>query len=221
MLDRETIAQGRRRLKQLLPVCRAEAKRNSKDAGMIMNPLGERVSQYLTETNFDALVVYPAKLGGWHAELLLKRVPPGIPNAMGTPSDSPARTQAEAEERGKEILVAMLHAAQANEGEAETRAEKPPVFLLYEWVFDLNPDILAQGVLEPDEGNAGRALAMIEEELSDLAPDGFEGGAFPSWGAEDQFRLLMALHIAAVAGVFRYPPHVAASPSGHVEGGRA
>jgi hypothetical protein len=213
--------QGQRRLKQLLPWARAEAKRVAGTAEYkISSPLAEASMPYVTEDNLDALVIYPAPLGGFHADIVLKQVPPGMSDCFGTPVGSPCKTFAEAEESGKRSLVMALLVAADNVRNKTKQGD--PVFWLDDWVFKLSAELLQKamdtfGVTRHEAGYATEEIAIqrIEEIKADLFPNGMTKASIDGLSKDDRARLLTVLHMAAMTGIFVYPPRRDASPSGH------
>lgn len=210
--------QGRRRLRELLPWARAEARKPGYADSEIkeQSALGRASFSHVTEDNLDALVIYPAPLGGWHADLVLKHVPPGVPNTIGSPVGSPFPTRSAAEDGAKKTLVMMLVTAARNR--ASPAASLPPVFILYGWSMDLLPALFEEALaLFPDRadgyGSKEAAAARIEETLAALCPAGFDGVAFNDWSHGDKVALMTVLHIAALSGVFAYPLRRDAPPA--------
>lgn len=109
---------GRSRLKRLLPEARAYARvaiRNP-DIQMRVNTVkGMATQRYIQVENFRALVIYRTPRG-WYADLLLKNVPPGVSDVMGTPMSMPHTNRDEAEEAAIQILQSMCLQSIMNEG---------------------------------------------------------------------------------------------------------
>jgi hypothetical protein len=195
---------GRKLLKELLPWARAEAK---KGAELTMtSALGQSAGSYIREDRLRAVMIYPAPKGGWHADVVLENLPPGVPNTFGTRVEAPCRTRAEAEETAKRILVALLGAAELNRG----KAERPPVFMLDKWSIALRPEIYdAALALMPHMANGYgsplQAAVRVEETLADLCPEGFDGKAFGGWPHAKKVELVTVLHIAALSGLYTWP----------------
>lgn len=219
--SRADFARGRRLLRELLPWACAEA-RKADVKFTSSSALGAATSAYVTQDNLDALMITPAPLGGWHADVVLKHTPPGVPNTMGTPVERPLRTRQEAEETGKRLLVMMCVMAAKN---GATKAPPPdPAFLLHGCAFTLLPAfyelslaLMPEGAGGPDGGYASkeRAIERIEETIGRLYPGGFNMKVWKESNRVTKTELLTVLHIAALTGVFAYPPRRDATPSGH------
>lgn len=205
-------ARGQRLLRELLPWARAEARKDDIEVEL-ESALGKAAGTYLTEANLDALMIYPAPKGGWHADVVLKTVPPGIPNVFGTPVHKPCRTRTEAEDRGKRMLVMLLALAARNAG-AEPAA---PVFMLDGWTFKLLPELYEVALAAfPDRadgyGTKLQAAGRLEAALDRLCPEGFDGAAFNKWPRGKQADLLTVIHIAVLSGLYAYPMRQDAAP---------
>jgi hypothetical protein len=213
----EQINKGRVLLRTLLPWARAEA-RKANDSKMT-SALGLATISQLRESMLYSLAIYPAPLGGWHADVIFRGMPPGYPNAMGTPAGQPCRTFREAEEHGKGILVALCRIAAQNE--REKTEPKKPVFQLYGVTIELKPEIYALALAGQPEGAGGpnggyvskeHAIERIEETIAKLLPDGIGLDQIKTLDHMSLSRLMAVLHIASLTGVFRYPPKPDASP---------
>lgn len=215
----DEILAGRRRLRQLLPWARAEARKRTTPP-QTLSMIAKAQRPHFTEANLMALVIYPARLGGWHADLLLHRTPDGISDAIGTPVDQPCRTRNEAEERGKNLLATALQFCEQNAKDAAVRlAEIPPHIIINGWPVPLMPEIYATMANampdlfnqheEPAEAAQRLGLALAE------APGPFHPDLFESWDHDIKRNVMAAAHMAALVGVYRFPPRQDASPSGH------
>ncbi len=161
------------------------------------------VAPYVTEDNLDALMIYPAPKGGWHADIVLKETPPGIPNVMGTPVGRPCPTRADAEEIGKRLLVSMLILAARNQSPPEKLS---PVFTINGWAISLPAEAYDYALSEMPHMRNGygtqlQAAARVEQILDKLCPEGFDGEAFGNWPAEKQAALLTVLITATLSGL--------------------
>lgn len=203
---------GERRLRELLPWARAESRKgdNSLD---VKSALGGAAVTYVTEDNLDAFLIYEGPRGGWHADIVLKSVPPGLPDTFGTKVEAPCRTRAEAEATGKDILVSLLATAAKNSAEPPAKAE--PVFILNGWKFPLfsEPLVIGRAMGLDDYGTKLQAYARVERVLDELCPEGFDGHAFNKWPLDKQAQLLAVLSIATLSGLFVYPMRQDAPPS--------
>lgn len=202
-LSESIFRQGRRRLQTLLPWAKAEARRAPAEV-IQTSSLAAALAPYVTEANCDSLVVYRAPLGGWHADLIFKHVPPAIPNTMGSPVGNPLKTEAEAEEFAKRLLVMMLTAAD------RTPPASDPVFLLYGQAVRLIPQELGE---TPGYASFDAAIDRIEDILSLLFPEGYTPERCAALSIEDTALLWGVLHMAALTGVYAYPARMPAPPS--------
>jgi hypothetical protein len=134
-----------------------------------------------------------------------------VPNTFGTRVAQPCRTRREAETAGKILLVSALAWARQPKEPAD------PVFLLHDYAIKLyqgpldwmDPEML-QGF-----GSAKAAEARIEAILAELFPNGFDSKKIAALPDDDLLQLMAVLQVAALTGVFRYPPLKDGSPSGH------
>lgn len=209
---------GQFRLRHLLPWARAEVSK-CRGATELNSLLSLAQAKYIVETNFDSLVIHPAPLGGWHADLILKHVPPGIPNMIGSPVAEPFATRPEAMEGAKRLLVCALQIA----AEHALLSDGNPVFLLYGYGFKLKPEVYqAANKVMPGYrpyGSPEGAAERIEQVLQELCGDQeFDGEDFNSWDQERKLHLIAVLHGAALSGLYAYPQRRDASPSGHAAG---
>jgi hypothetical protein len=210
----EQVRQGVRLLRDLLPWARAEAKKRGNDHELMAgSALGKSQFPYITEDNFVALVIYPAPFGGWHADMLLKNVPPGVPNSIGSPVATPYETREKAEAYAKEMLIGMLVQA------ARSKAEPPsnPAFLFYDWEIKLQRELLDKLLAQKPDATKGygseeAAIARLEGIVAGLEKIGFHQQNFDSWPIEWQNRLMSVVYMAALSGLFVYPPRQDAPP---------
>jgi hypothetical protein len=196
---------GRKLLKELLPWARAEVKKGDHSVKM-ESALGKATAPHVTEANLDALMIYPAPKGGWHADVVFKSTPPGVPNCMGTPVGHPLRTRAEAEDVGKRLLVSMLKIAEMN----QTAPTQERVFLICGWSVRLPAEVYEHALGQMPEmrngyGSPLQAAARVEQVLDELCPEGFNGEAFDDWPTERKAYLLSVLVTATLSGLYTWP----------------
>lgn len=106
---------GEARLAAMLPVAIAEAN------GAAARGMGREITEALRDNNFvladlKAFYIYPAPEGypsGWHADAVLGRLMPPIPEAIGTAVAEPCATMTGAEEAGRALLVSLVSVAHA------------------------------------------------------------------------------------------------------------
>lgn len=196
------IIAGRRLLRILIPRAEALMKKGGY-SWTPMSALGRAQAPYLRLDNIDAALIYQAPKGGWHGDLLLKEVPVGVANVLGTPVQNPCPTR----EMAVEVTVGLL--AQIMGGTDHLLpAVALPVFLYYGVEINLISDILEQIPGYDSVEDALTRLGELEREL-------FPGGIPDEWTLEGEpaKSLAAVAHMAAKTGVFRYPPKEDSEPS--------
>lgn len=213
--------QGRRRLAALLPKAKAALRSETKNGLRFeaRTSLAQSMMPHVRENRLEALCIYPAPLGGWHADILFKGMPPGVPNSFGSPVGQPYTTREEAEENGYQTLLMTLRICEENK--RNTGSEKAsPVFMLYSGSFDLSTAtydalLAAHPAAKEGYGSISNAIERVEEFLSEHMPgvghDSFKD-RFNAFSRDLQLRLISILHIAALSGLYAYPPRQHGKP---------
>lgn len=201
-------AEARRLLQQVLPWAREQLVAGEYSAGS-ESPLGETTFAHITEKKLDGLHIYQGPKGGWHADITFRNMPKGIPNAIGSPVESPFRTRAEAEEAGKRLVVMALEVARQNAERAAT-SKPDPVFLLHDLQFKLSgelPSVLTHFMPELKDGYGSplQAAGRIESLLDEMCPNGFDADVFGKWDERKRMRLIVVLQAAVMSGLYVYP----------------
>jgi hypothetical protein len=195
---------GRRLLQILLPVARAQA---SNHTYRPMSGLGRAQAPYLRIANVEAVLVYQAPKGGWHGDVLLHSVPPGVPNVLGTPVERPCPTR----DMAVDVVTGLLAQIIGGEKEVDKIEIGPPIFLFHGYEIALVPELLAQ---IPGYETVEHALIRLAEIEKRLFPHGVPRGEL-NLGDDAGRWLLTVLHMAACSGVFRYPPKEDTAPTEH------
>ena len=214
----QLLRQGVRRLRAWLPAARAAVARADWQ-WRETSAIAKGMLPHISEDRLRAVCIYPAPLGGWHADIVLKNMPPGVPDVVGTPVGLPKATREEAEATARDLLQIVLATARQNATGSQHPAP-PPAFILYGHPIRLAPALLAEfAATRPGQATSSDrkafALGLIAGILDEVGPEGFDGTVFLSWSPSRRAELLAAFHLAALAGVMRYPPLEPASPSGH------
>lgn len=209
----EVMRQGRRRLKALLPALRAQAAREAKLGGPVLEPttgIGQGMMQFLPSARLDALNIYPGEKGGWIADVVLKGVPQGYGNTFGTPVALPHPTREAAEAEGRRLVINVL------KEQARLAASPPPAvdpaFVLHgvqvtlpRRFFDTLRDA-ARGEEVRGYGSQAAARARIDEVVAELMPGGVSAEAIGGLEGEPATLLMAVLAMASMDGVKRHPP---------------
>lgn len=179
--------------------------------------IGAAIRPHLTEDNLDAMVIHPAPHGGWHADVVLQEVPPGIANAIGTPVGKPERTRGEAGKAGLAILSMVLRRRTPCPPPA---IRPPPAFSLHGNdvpLLDSGYQALLGTYPDATEGYGSERAApeRLAGVLGELMPEGFTPGSWRMLPDAARCQIVAVVHVAALSGLLRYPPPGAATPSGH------
>ena len=222
------IKAGRALLRDLLPAAR-EAAATEEHGLEAMSGVAQASAPYLREDNFEAIVIYPAPLGGFHCDLLLKKTPTGVANTMGSPVAKPLPTREAALDYAHTILTGMLARQRLNA--AQPAAAEPsaaaPVFELFGADMPILPNLteIAQSIREAIETlkrgpfTYDDALATLAEATSECFPDGDVLKAARKLNQRQRMNMVIAVHLANLVGVFRFPQPSDGTPSGHKETG--
>lgn len=196
----DDVRRGRRRLRELAPWARAEAAKGSSRVTE-KSGLAAVVGYHATEAKLDCVMIYPGPAGGWHADVMLKDMPDGAPNTLGSPVEKPFATRAEAEEAAKGILVALFLLMRQRQADPPSR-----VFLLYQCDCKLSAEAfdLIQGGPMVSKEEASRVLTSIVEYIfpgcKTVIPEDID-----RLSQKQRAVLWTAMHLAAQSGVFAYP----------------
>lgn len=193
---------GRRLLQILLPRAKELLAKQEKHSWQPMSGLGRAMGPYLRIDNVDAVMIYQAPKGGWHGDVVLRSVPPGVPNTLGSPVENPCPTRELAVELATGLLAQIIGGVDAG---TETG---PPVFLFHGFEFTLMPELMK---LAPACESVEHALSRLAEIEQTVFPDRIPNTQITLEG-EPLVRLMAVIYMAAKTGVFRYPPKLDAEP---------
>lgn len=215
-LDDMTWRQGRRRLRDWLPTARASIEKDPPRAEFLSG-VAKAQAPHVVDDNLDAVLIYPAPKGGWHADVVLKDVPPGVPNTLGTPMQHPVATREEAERRARGLLEMCLAQAKKNAEKLTPPPWPNPAFELFGWSFPIPARMIDLCLTEMPElavpyRTRERAIQRVEAILAELAPEGFDGDLVGQWPIEKRARLLSVLTGCVLTGLYRYPPNLDEAP---------
>lgn len=106
---------GRKRLAKLLPGLRKSISLSDTSEHMqAKSVFGQAITDRIKEDSFEALVIRQTDRG-WFADLILKGMPTGISNVMGTPEAHPLPSREDAEQAGNAMLRGLMRLAMENE----------------------------------------------------------------------------------------------------------
>lgn len=202
----QQIRAGEHLLRELLPKARVMALEITAEA---RSPIAKAALPYLREDNFQSVMIYEVPTGGWMADVVCKRVPPGISNAFGTPVNNPLNSREEALETAIRILAVAL---MLNSNKVPTQTK--PVFQYFDSSFSLDAELLAfmssQGAGYESTEHANQRLTEITRSLF---PRGYNFERLQALPEERMRMLFAVVHMASLTNVLRYPPLLPGRPA--------
>ena len=219
-LTDQQIAEGRRLLNALLPRLRKEVSLASPES--VMQPtsiIGQSLMGRIGYDNLDALIIRRSS-GGWHADVILKGMPVGVSNVMGTPEAHPLPSREAALEAGTGILRQLCRLATEN---ALAGREKPledtRPFELHGHTFQIPGPVVEQvGLiwaamgqgLVPDAETARNQLS--ENLVRTMGSDSFDPERYETLPEDEKSSIGIAMATLLQFGEFRHPDRPLATP---------
>jgi hypothetical protein len=211
----ENQRKAKRLLRDLLPRAKALARGSTGATRFDLSPLGASISGLVHARNLLAVHIYEANLGGWIADLEVKKAPVGAPRIYGTPVENPCRTREEALDQAINMLAAVLLTDQP-----EPKLPSHRIFELYGLGIPVPGAALdelhsAVGETKAQAHVSGEEVeVLIEATVARLFAGMPTKEKLLSLAREELAELFLILGIAMLKGYFRYPAPQA-RPSGH------
>jgi hypothetical protein len=95
---------------------------------------GVLIMPHLRLKNLHALVIYQPDIGGWIGDILLKKVPAGMGDVIGTPSAHPLPSRADAWMVACGIIATIIEADHQRKFSAPDQAVAPTPLGQHGWV---------------------------------------------------------------------------------------
>jgi hypothetical protein len=193
-----------------MPLARVDYRKIRKESLVLdeMSGLAEAVMPHLTERNLQALMVYEGPPGCWYADIVLKRVPPGVANSMGTPADRPHLTRQDAIREARHLLMLVMANEDAIKKEKIT-AQDVRVFLFHGFRIDVPPkllDLVSEVMpIGHTDTSADQALQFFEYLIGNIFPEGFSLEAHKALSPKDSAAFQSAIALCMLHGIVRYP----------------
>ena len=186
-----------------------------------LSMLGMSVLAHLREDNIDTLVVHEAAPGAWHADIILKDVPTGVPDTLGTPVADPLPSKEEAEEAARNLLTGLMaEIYTAKHASRDTVQKDVRVFRIFEVEFFIPGDAIdsmLEGRKEIFAGFPGTpadfALHLLAEVCEQIVKDG--NITQKDWEAADpglRDRGVVAMLLLLSEDIFQFPPRPVPPP---------
>lgn len=192
------LATSRQRLARLLRKARLTLALQGSASQMLErgSELFDVTVPYGREDNLDRIEIYPAARGRWHADLVLRSVPIGVPSIIGTDIATAPRTRKAAEQIALQLLVHVLAAD-------EIYPDRVPcgraVLMVNGRPFYASLEELAEREASPGYRRLTQAEALAQ--LDQVTNTRVSKGKAVGWALD-----------ALIAGVVRYPATVGGAP---------
>lgn len=210
---------GRQLLKKLLPKAKEVCENNSFDTDIQpTSGLGDVSMEYMTEDNLDAVLVYEQPSGCWYADIVLKTVPRGIANVMGTPANMPLSSRDEAIAQAESLLVTILMMDRQRKSRPGSNHDTSRrIFVLYNLEFMIPASLVdILGKFADSDPDFPKVLA-IRNRLDTLVmvnmSNTFSEVSFRSLPLEIQHQFVAVMAMGLARGVVRHPDTIAGRPN--------
>lgn len=179
--------------------------------------LAQSMLPHLKKNSMKALHVYEADLGGWHCDLELRGMPPGINSVLGTPVAMPCETREKAEEFGDLIVASILSFIEKGSStpiDPSLKDGKITYFEFHRHSFPLPIEMLEfmKTVAPPDIDEAYAQKRLRDMEALYVVDGEFDGERWNNLPKETKLEFISVLVVATLHGIPRWPPNEAAPP---------
>lgn len=211
------LREGRDRLKRWSAKLRKQIKIGDGQSGLQpTSHMGGSVLQLIKTKNLDAIVVYENR-HGWYADVVLKGLPTGIPNVMGTPTSEPLATRDEAEKSAVQLLKTILRTAMENDiAHHDIKRVDMRPFQLHNVTFDIPGEVVDKAKQIWDEIGSTGALGTAEDaqdrlkmNLADISGgDHFDEDAWNAASDDQRSNVLANMATLLVFGIAKHPDSI-------------
>lgn len=215
----ENLKTAKRLLSKIVAKLKAEHRDFKTDKLNLKRPSGlfKSLLPHLTDRSPRALHIYPAELGGWHSDVELRGMPPGVSNVVGSPVQEPLETREQALLHGRETIRMLLELA-ANKDEVLKRFEADStatIFSYHGYSFALPlaflEKIASLGHMPPSDYVIGRLRDMDKLYLNEKGE--FDTACFGRASQSEKNQFLTVLCLSALTSRLRWPENIAAPPA--------
>jgi hypothetical protein len=178
----------------------------------VASVLGANALDHCRAEKLEAVRIYPAPAGGYHADLIFAGLPPGMSDTIGTATNCPKPTRAAAEDMAVQLLATLLI-------HQSGRTLQPPmleqrIFLFHGLDFrlpieDVMPEVRACS-LDLELAIRSRLNSFVADHLGDKVTVG-SLEQLPVAHRKELHKLMCS---ALGAGIIRHPAPVHRVPSG-------
>ena len=206
--------EGRKRLKKLLPAAMREAKKRLGDGSFEAQQslMADVMIRHAEPGNLEGVMVYRTERG-WYADLVMREVPLGASNVMGTPADMPRMSREEAEKEGYQVLVAALFGwMRSKEDTKSSSQEDVRVFKLHGRDFPIPGSVVdsaragleARGDVSEDDADEIRSH-LVASLVDIMGGDRFEDDLWKTADDEARMKVVADMTMLLAVGHFFHP----------------
>ena len=211
-----TEAESRKAVTMLRSVM-AAAEKEAGDLSIMLaesSPIGRMAMKHYSRANLMGLHIYHRLPWGWYADVLLKDVPAGVPDAIGVPIRSPLASEEEAHKAGVSLVAFVIAVERWRaEGALGDTLDDELRFDFYGIYLGLIPEAIQIAALIADRMGYERSTDDCYKRLDEMKTTLFGTGgiapkAFDALPETDRLRLLVVIAYSISKGILRCPAGV-------------
>ena len=202
---------ARRLLKASLPHARKIVESGTLTETTAASSLGANSLQYYSIEKCDGMHVYQGAKGGWFCDFAFVDLPPGIPDAIGTPVSFPEKSQADAVLRGVDMLAMIM----ANKPDPPSTEDAVAMFPIDDLVVHIPIRVLEEikRAADGEKPEQDYVLTRLTEFRKTYTGDGPVTSELADAFPQEVLRELQVLcTMALLSGLVRDPPYLEAAP---------
>ncbi len=205
--DPERKALARALLEKLLPAARELAAKTTESGFVPESDVGKAAFPHYRMANCVGVNIYRGEKGGWFADLVFEALPPGIPEAIGTPVKFPHSSPEEAVEQAVHMMAMLIADEDRPRPEPETVKAAFPfddivVSVPSRILGEIREAMRAMPAL-PERKDAMERIEAFRAEV--LGGERLTMERADALSPRDKTRLMSVVSLALIAGIVRIP----------------
>lgn len=177
------------------------------------SPIGRLAVQHYSRANLSGLHIYHRRPWGWYADVFLKDVPMGVPDALGVPVRSPLGSEAEAYQAGISLVAFIIAADRWHREKKQAPAGDDLFFDFYGVYLGLKSGTVKIAMALADQIGHERTTDQCYQRLDELKTELFGPGEisrekFDALPRMASFQLMAVIAYSIGRGILRCPASV-------------